>query len=127
MKRAGMSDVVVHIEVAPDGAIDAPLKDAHDPALPDSQHDLEAPGLAADSRPDVQIVDAPQEPSRGFRRTGLFKRTGLGLLKPLIAVATAQYFIVAVLGGLAAWAVTSETAEAINAKLALLLTALKRF
>lgn len=126
MKRAGMSDVVVHIEVAPDGAIDAPLKDAHDPALPDSQNDLESSGLAADSHPDVQI-DAPQEPSRGFRRTGLFKRTGLGLLKPLIAVATAQYFIVAVLGGLAAWAVTSEAAETINAKLALLLTALKRF
>lgn len=127
MKCDGMSDVVMHIEAAPDGAIDAPLADTRDLALPDLPNDLESPALAADGHPDVQI-DTPQELSRDdFKRIGPLKRISRGLLKPLIAVATAQYFIVTVLAGLAAWTVASEAGEAINAKLEPLLTALKRF
>lgn len=122
-----MSNVVVHIEVAPDRAMDALPADPHDLILRDSQNELESPGLAPDSQPDIQI-DIPQEPSRdNFKRAGLFKRIRLGLLKPLITAATAQYFIVTVLAGLAAWTITSEAGEAINAKLEPLLTALKRF
>ncbi|TKT72811.1 hypothetical protein YH63_016040 [Afipia massiliensis] len=122
-----MSDVVVHIEATPDEAMDTQSADTRDLALPDSQNDLESPALAADSHPDLQI-DTPQElPRDDFKETGPLKRVSRGLLKPLIAVATAQYFIVAVLAGLAAWAVASEAGEAINAKLEPLLTALKRF
>ncbi|MDO8978046.1 MAG: hypothetical protein Q7V17_02295 [Afipia sp.] len=122
-----MSNVVVRIEAAPDEAMDTPSVDSRDLALPDLPNDPESPALAADSHPDVEI-DTPQEPPRdNFKRTGAFKRIGRGLLKPLIAVATAQYFIVTVLAGLAAWVVASEAGEAINAKLEPLLTALKRF
>lgn len=127
MKRGGMSDVIVHIEEAPDGAIDAPPADTHDLALPDSQNDLESASHTADGHPDVQ-TDALLEPSGdNFKQTGPFKRIGRGLLKPLIAVATAQYFIVAALAGLMAWAIASEASKAINAKLEPLLAALKRF
>ncbi len=127
MKCDGMSDVVMHIEAALDGAMDTPSVDTRDLALPDLANDLESPALAADGHPDVQI-DTPQELSRDdFKRIGPLKRISRGLLKPLIAVATAQYFIVAVLAGLAAWTVASEAGEAINAKLEPLLTALKRF
>lgn len=123
-----MSDVVVHIEATPDEAMDTPSADTRDLTLPDSQNDLESPVLAADGHPDVQI-DTPQElPRDDFKQTGPFKQIGRrGLLKPLIAVATAQYFIVMVLAGLTAWVVASEAGEAINAKLEPLLTALKRF
>lgn len=127
MKCDGMSDVVMHIEAALDGAMDTLSVDTRDLALPDLANDLESPALAADGHPDVQI-DTPQELSRDdFKRIGPLKRISRGLLKPLIAVATAQYFIVAVLAGLAAWTVASEAGEAINAKLEPLLTALKRF
>lgn len=127
MKCDGMSDVVMHIEAALDGAMDTPSVDTRDLALPDLANDLESPALAADGHPDVQI-DTQQELSRDdFKRIGPLKRISRGLLKPLIAVATAQYFIVAVLAGLAAWTVASEAGEAINAKLEPLLTALKRF
>jgi len=113
-----MSDVVVHIEEATDGAIEAPPADL---ALANPPNDLESSRLTADSHPDVQ-TDTAQEPTRDN-----FKRIGRGLLKPLIAVATAQYFIVTVLAGLAAWTIASEAGEAINAKIEPLLTALKRF
>jgi hypothetical protein len=119
-----MSDVVVHIEEATDGAIDAPPADL---ALANPPNDLESSRLTADSHPDVQ-TDTAQEPTRdNFKRIGPFKRIGSGLLKPLIAVATAQYFIVTVLAGLAAWTIASEAGEAIKAKIEPLLTALKRF
>jgi hypothetical protein len=55
-------------------------------------------------------------PSTTSNDQGPFERTGPGLLKPLIAVATAQYFIVTVLAGLTAWAIASEAGEAINRK-----------
>lgn len=127
MKCDGMSDVVMHIEAAPDGAMDTPSVDTRDLALPDLANDLESPALAADGHPDLQI-DTPQElPRDDFKRIGPLKRISRGLLRPLVAVATAQYFIVAVLAGLAAWTVASEAGEAINAKLEPLLTALKRF
>lgn len=116
-----MSDVVLHIEEATDGAIDAPPADTHDLALADPQNDPESPELAADIHSDVQ-TDTAQEPTRDN-----FKRIGRGLLKPLIAVATAQYFIVTVLAGLAAWTIASDAGEAINARIEPLLTALKRF
>lgn len=119
--------MVVPGEAAPDGAIDTPSADTNNLALPDFQNDPESPALAADIHSDVQI-DTPQElPRDDFKQTGPFKRIGRGLLKPLIAVATAQYFIVTVLAGLAAWTIASEASEAINAKLEPLLTALKRF
>jgi hypothetical protein len=127
MKYDGMSDVVVHIEEATDGAIDAPPADARDLALPASRNDLESPALAADIHSDVQIDTSPEPSLDNFKRPSPFERTGPGLLKPLIAVATAQYFIVTVLAGLTAWAIASEAGEAINAKLEPLLTALKRF
>ena len=49
------------------------------------------------------------------------------LLKPLIAIATAQYVIVTVLAGLAAITVASTAGKAINAKFELIIAALKRF
>ncbi|CAN5217849.1 hypothetical protein BH10PSE11_BH10PSE11_12110 [soil metagenome] len=120
-----MSNVVVDIEVVPDGAMNAAPADSHDLALPDLQNDLESSGLTADIHP-VQ-TDPLQEPSRdSFKRVSPFKQIGRGLLKPLIAVATAQYFIVTILAGLAAWMIATEAGEAINAKLEPLLTALKR-
>lgn len=127
MKRGGMSDVIVHIEEAPDGAIDAPPADTHDLALPDSQNDLESASHTADGHPDVQTDALLELSGDNFKQTGPFKRIGRGLLKPLIAVATAQYFIVAALAGLMAWAIASEASKAINAKLEPLLAALKRF
>ncbi|MBX9821252.1 hypothetical protein [Afipia birgiae] len=122
-----MSNVVAHIEAAQDGAIAAPPADIHDLALLDAQNDPATSELAADIHPDIQI-DTPQEPTRdNFKRISPFKRIGRGLLRPLIAVATAQYFIVAVLAGLAAWAIASEAGEVISAKLEPVLAALKRF
>ena len=117
--------MVVQIEAAPDGAMDTPSADTRDLALPDLPNDLESPALAADGHPDA---DPPHDLSRDdFKRTGPLKRISRGMLRPLIAVATAQYFIVAVLAGLAAWTVASDAGEAIRAKLEPLLTALKRF
>jgi hypothetical protein len=121
-----MNDVVVHIEVAPDGATVAASLETRDLTLPDSQNDPESPGLAADSHPGVQI-DARHEPSGdNFKPTGSFKPIVRGVLKPLMALATAQYVIVTALAGLAAWTIISEAGEAINATLEPLLTALKR-
>ena len=121
-----MSNVIADIEAAPGDARDATPADRHDGALPDPQNDLESPGLAADIHP-VQ-TDPPQEPSLdNSNRASPFKRIGRGLLRPLLAVATAQYFIVTVLAGLAAWMIATEAGEAINAKLEPLIAALKRF
>jgi len=121
-----MSNVIADIEAAPDDARDATPVDRHDGALPDLQNNLESPGLAADIHP--AQTDPQQEPSLdGFKRASPFKRIGRGLLRPLLAVATAQYFIVTVLAGLAAWMIATEAGEAINAKLEPLIAALKRF
>lgn len=118
--------MIADVEAEPDGAMDAPPVDRHDLALPDGPNDLECSRLAADIHP-VQ-TDIPREPSLDrSKRVSPFKRIGRGLLKPLIAVATAQYFIVTVLAGLAAWTIATEAAIAINAKLEPLLTVLKRF
>lgn len=49
-----------------------------------------------------------------------------GLLKPLLAVATAQYAIVAVLAGLTAYAVAASASRLVNESLESVITALKR-
>lgn len=105
--------MVTYVEVAPDSAIGAPRADAH-VALPEQQSSLQSQVHAADET----SHKAP---------LGNFKRIRRRLLKPLIFVATAQYVIVTVLAGLAAWMVASEASKAINAKLEPLITALKRF
>jgi len=51
---------------------------------------------------------------------------GRALLKPLIAVATAQYVLVTALAVFTALTVASEAGKAINAKLEPIITALKR-
>jgi hypothetical protein len=55
------------------------------------------------------------------------RRIGRGLLKPLIAIATAQYVIVTVLAGLTAITVASTAGKAINARFEPIIAALKRF
>ncbi len=105
--------MVAYVEVAPDSAMDAPRADAH-VALPEPQNSLQSQAHAAD--------ETRHEPLPGN-----FKRIRRSPLKPLIFVATAQYVIVTVLAGLAAWMVASEASKAINAKLETLITALKRF
>jgi len=125
-----MSHVVANtqLKLVPDGQMgEIPPEETHDRALPDSSRELELPGFAADNSPHVQFDIQHEPPRDNFKSAGPFKRISLGLMKPLIAVATAQYFIVAVLAGLAAWTIASEAGEAINAKLEPLRTALKRF
>lgn len=125
-----MSHVVAYTELklVPDGAMNDILpEETHDRALPDFPSEQEPPALAADDSPDAQFDITQELPRDNFKPVGRFKQINRGLLKPLIAVATAQYFIVTVLAGLAAWTIASEAGEAINAKLEPLLTALKRF
>ncbi|WP_040301226.1 hypothetical protein [Afipia clevelandensis] len=60
---------------------------------------------------------------RGDRK---IRRVVRGLLKPLLAVATAQYAIVTVLAGLTAYAVASGASKLVNESLESVITALKR-
>ena len=77
-----------------------------------------APFLDAETFSDHQ-AGSPQ------RRDGL-QRLRRALLKPLIALAAAQYVLVAALVGLTAVAVASEAGKFVNAKLTPIIVALKR-
>ena len=74
---------------------------------------------------DADAVSYHQTGSRTQRRNG-FQRMGRALLKPLIAVATAQYVLVTALAAFTALIVASEAGKAINGKLEPIITALKR-
>lgn len=74
---------------------------------------------------DADAASYLQTGSRARQRNG-FQRMGCALLRPLIAVATAQYVIVTALAAFAALVVASEAGKAINAKLEPIIAALKR-
>jgi hypothetical protein len=122
------------ITPSPDGA-------AHDTALPET-HDVSVQMVAGDpaqigelsaacTHPDVALNDNAASPrqtaSQTTRPSNASRMMGRALLKPLIAIATAQYVIVTVLAALTAITVASTAGKAINAKFELIIAALKRF
>ncbi len=96
----------------------------HDIALADA-HDIRAAaeGCADQTHAlsDDLILTTPRPP----RRNGI-ERILRAVLKPLVAVMTAQYVIVTALAAFAALVVASEAGKAINAKLEPIIAALKR-
>ena len=93
-----------------------------------AEHLIDAPdaaGAGAALCPGVDSEPALQTDSPSLHRNSA-KRTGSYLLKPLIAIATAQYVIVTLLAGLTAIIVASEAGKAINASLTPIIAALKR-
>lgn len=99
---------------APDGAM-------HGIALADAHEEYSAISAAADDCSNGAVATAPCT-----RRRNGFQRMGRTLLKPLIAVVTAQYVIVTALAAFAALVVASEAGKSINAKLEPIIAALKR-
>ncbi len=74
---------------------------------------------------DADATTYVQTDSQAQQRNG-FQRMGRALLRPLIALATAQYVLVTALAVFAALIVASEAGKAINAKLEPIIAALKR-
>lgn len=109
-----MSDEIADTKLAfaPDGA-------AHD-VTPAQPHDADCPADDTNDFPDDFAVAAPRP------RDGL-KRATRAFLKPLIAIATAQYVIVTALVALTAVTVASEAAKVINATFDPIIAALKLF
>jgi len=64
----------------------------------------------------------PNEP----RRDGKIRQGVRGLLKPLLAVATAQYALVTALAGITAYAVAANASKFVTASLEPIIAALKR-
>lgn len=60
------------------------------------------------------------------RRNNRLRQVVRGLVKPLLAVATAQYALVTVIAGLTAYAVATNASKLVNANLEPLIAALKR-
>lgn len=76
------------------------------------------------------LIDADalsQAGARTQRRSGFQRMGRTTLLKPLIAVATTQYVLVTALAAVAAFMVASGAGKAVNAKLAPIIVALRRF
>lgn len=79
--------------------------------------------------PDEKIVGAvPADVAAGFEtKANRRPRHSSTLLRRLMAMATAQYVIVALLVGLAAVMVARQASQAINAKLSAIILAIKQF
>ncbi|HEX7791019.1 MAG TPA: hypothetical protein VF467_10905 [Afipia sp.] len=75
--------------------------------------------------PSTSHADLAFPPAR-HARSGL-KRTVRALVKPLIALATAQYILVTALAGVTAFAIASGASSLMNASLDPIIAALKRF
>lgn len=60
------------------------------------------------------------------RRNNRLRQIVRGLVKPLLAVATAQYALVTIIAGLTAYAVATNASKLVNANLEPLIAALKR-
>lgn len=129
----GQSDVVAHSELnsAPDsatahglsvGAQDVMLA-SEELILPADVCDEQPPCAAdqTDEHPDQLAFFSPQPRIRNSTR-----RIGRALLKPLVMLATSQYFIVAMLAGLTAVTLASAIAKTVSSSLEPLLAALKR-
>ena len=119
-----MSDETADIKLAfaPDGAThDVTSAQPHDADC--SSADFPAADFPTDHTSDFADDYAAATPPP---RDGL-KRTTRALLKPLIAIATAQYVIVTALVAFTAVMVASEAAKVINATFDPIIAALKRF
>ncbi len=92
---------------------------AESPVTADSEHTH--PAASLNDNADLLAQTALQT-----SRLDNARRIGRGFLKPLIAIATAQYVIVTVLACLSAIVVAAEAGKAINAKLEPVIAALKR-
>ncbi|MGL5168670.1 MAG: hypothetical protein ACRC9K_22555 [Afipia sp.] len=87
--------------------------------LPHAENEPARP-LDADAASHLQTDLLTQQRSNGVQRMGR------ALLRPLIALATAQYVLVTALAVFAALTVASEAGKAVNAKLEPIIAALKR-
>lgn len=104
-----------------DTQVDAPLDFAsHEEIAAGSDAGGESESIAdADPQSDLLL---PATPRRDSRIRPVVRR----LVKPLFAVATAQYALVTALAGLAAYAVASNASKLVNASLEPIAAALKR-
>jgi hypothetical protein len=111
----------------PDGAMhDIASSETHNAGIQAAERidELDAERVHAVAAFEATLL--PQTASQASRSNNA-RRIGRELLKPLIAIATAQYVIVTALAGLTAITVASTAGKAINAKLQPIIAALKRF
>lgn len=118
-----MSDVVAFSE--PSSMQNVTMRDIAAERADDNSPPIDTPEESVSLVPDADQSDPViAVPPRPRNRAS---HTIRALLKPLIALATAQYVLVAAIAGLAAFTVASEAAKAINAALDPIIAALKRF
>jgi len=116
------------LDTAPDSAAccDTPVDAPH--LNPASGEDIAADN--DDGGESDDIADAVQQPDLLFptakRSDSKIRQVVRGLLKPLLAVATAQYALVTALAGITAYAVASNASKFVNASLEPIIAALKR-
>lgn len=110
-------------ELADDVIHDTTPAVLRDVDAPDVHHCEDDPALVVSACPDDALFQSAS-PAHSRDR---FRRAIRTMVKPLIAMATAQYVIVTVLVAFAAITVAQHAAHLINEKVAAVTLALKRF
>lgn len=106
--------------------------DAEHDALFDEDMNRRSPAETADvetdnvSAPDINEITRDLAPQAQREAPARFRPVTRGVIKPLIALLTAQYVIVAALAAGAAVTVAHHASHLINEKFAAIVTALKR-